>query len=837
MDNPRIAKYLLQIFGARPDIHAVAAYDGNNVSYRAVTEPLTEELIYEHLDGKIGLGAYQIGLDNKVGWLGWDLDGESITEAQNQALLLLGQLQNLPVMIEFSGSKGYHIIAALSEPITASEAKTIADAVRDQAALAKTGSTHCEAFPKQEGLTMAKPNGSLLKLPLGKHPRTHARSIFVDPNNGWESGGALDPAEILSHRITPDQIRGLVAIRSPEEVLADLISPSWISGDRHQLSLMLSGYLCSAGWGENAVEQLILRICDRSRDDDLPNRLQSVRDTFKTAREGKPVVGYTGLATFLPGGVLRQVLDVASSVVTEPGVRTMDDVRLAKGAEHLKIRQAVDLIWQSGSEHGKWLVAEEGGSLYYLELTAHSLFELPKASEEVEPFFTFLAREYGLNIADRFSRQTYVALRTRIDSLGTRVKVCHRNFWDRAAKRLYVSLGGPEVYVLDGETIEIGWNGDNGVVFITKPKAKSIDPNMAYPPGVSWEMLLEDLSLTSSKQAPALPPQQQALLRAWILATFFPELSVTKVILMFLGAPGSGKTTAARRIVRILDGADQDVLGIATDKEDSLRASLTSHHVVFLDNLEKSGARWLPDILNRIATGSGIELRKLYTTNSAELIHPECFVGVTAVNLPFSDETVLDRALPIEFQRRDNVRGESMLQNDLTNNYEAIWADLLGQLNQIVATLRKLDLKELVLKERMADFDAFCQICARTWPELEGYLLGGLRMLSRQQSGALADNSPFIAALETWVSVYPEDCCQPHTLSEVTSILRAIARSTGDTRWKWTHANGLKAHMEGLRQILVEDYSMTEENLGNEHRKKVVYTFAAKKQGEGENEG
>lgn len=829
MDKPRVAKLLLQIFGARADIYALASYDGNNVSYRIVREPFTEDLVLRHLDGEIGIGAYQLALDSSVNWIGWDIDGESIAEAQAQTLLLLHQLNNLPYMVEFSGSKGYHIILALTEPMKAEEGKLIVDAVRNQAGLAKSGSSHCEAYPKQSALSVSQPNGNLLKLPLGVHPRSHARSIFIDPGNGWESGSQLDPLEILSHRVTPEQVRSLVAVRSPEQSLADLIIPSWVAGDRHSLALAVAGFLCSSGWGQSATEDLIRSICNRSGDEDVHNRLEAVENTFRAAKEGKPVMGYSGLANLLPGGILRQLIDISSSVVTEPGVHTMDDIRLSRGADHLKIRQAVELIWQSAGEHGKWLKGE-GGDLYYLEINSHALYPIPRASEEVEPFFTFLNREFGLNISDRFSRQTYTSLRLKVDGQGEIVKICRRNYWSREEKKLFVSLGGAEVYILDGEDIKVGWNGECGAIFITKPKAKVLD--LSTPPrrGIAWRMLLEDLSLTSSQQAPATPEQQMELLKAWILATFFPELAITKVLLMFLGEPGSGKTTAARRIVKILDGTDQDVIGITTDKEDSLRASLTNHHVVVLDNLEKSGARWLPDILNRVATGSGIELRKLYTTNTAELIHPECFVGVTAVSLPFSDETVLDRALPIEFKRRSEFKGESALQTDLLEHYSEIWLDLLLQLNAIVKILRSLDLKSLTLKERMADFDAFCQVISRVWPEPGKVMLAGLKLLSRQQSGALADNSPFISALEIWINSYPEDCIQPHSLSEVTNILRSVARSSGDSRWKWTHAKGLKSHMEGLRQILVEDFGMKESFEGNEHRGRVLYTFGNKEE-------
>ena len=826
MDKQLVAKVLLTLFAARNDVYSVATYDGNNVSYRPVNAALTENLLVDHLEGNICLGAYQLSPNSEVTWVGWDVDDESIAAAQAQTLMLLHQLKDLPRIIEFSGSKGYHIIMPLTEAMPASEAKAMVEAVRQQAGLAKSGSSHCEAFPKQAELTPTQPFGNLLKIPLGIHPRTHKRSVFVDPANGWESGLPLDPLEVLATRITPSQLASLVNVKTPEDTIVELMIPRWVTGDRHQLALILSGYLLTAGWGMDNVSSIIRKVCEGAGDSEVGNRLQAVTDTFKAAAEGRPILGYQGLADIMPGPVLRQLMVAASTAQASPEVQMLDQIRFAKLAPVVKVRQAVEMILRSTSETGRWL---RSGSVpetpYFLDRKSHQLYEVPANDQTLMPFFVYLRRTFGLNVSEAFGAAVYSDLRLMIGIEGQKVEICRGHVWDEQQQKLYINLGGPEVYILDGSGVELGYNGECGKIFASRMDYATIDITEPVQP-IAWKLLIDDLSLTCTDQAPATPAQQKALLKAWILGTFFPQLHPTKALLMFLGAPGSGKTTAARRIIRVLEGMDQDVLGIATDKEDSLRVSLMSHNVLALDNLEKSGVRWLADVLNRVSTGSSIELRKLYTTNSSEMIKPNCFVAMTAVSLPFSDETVLDRSLPIEFTRIDSVRSEAEIRTELRDQYNVIWRHLLSDLNQIVRTLRSLDLRKLQAHERMADFDKFCQVVALVWPEQSNNLLSGLRILGIQQSSALADSSPFITALDVWVTGYAEDAAKPHTLTELNNELRNVARGYGDNKWRWAKANNLKPHMVGLWKILVERFGMVETTEGTAHPKK-LYTFKA----------
>jgi hypothetical protein len=153
-------------------------------------------------------------------------------------------------------------------------------------------------------------------------------------------------------------------------------------------------------------------------------------------------------------------------------------------------------------------------------------------------------------------------------------------------------MGGPEVYVVSGrDKIETMYNGECGQIFSTNESGRFLVPDLDNTEGVdAWDHLIDDLSFTTSEEAPATPEEQKELLKAWVLAFFFQELLPTRPILTLIGEPGSGKTTAMRRILRIVEDPFTDVLGVPTDKQDAFRTSIESHRLLVLDNLEKSGA-------------------------------------------------------------------------------------------------------------------------------------------------------------------------------------------------------------------------------------------------------
>lgn len=191
--------------------------------HRALT-PLTDKRLQEHLDGQVTLGAYQLRDDGTVGWLCIDVDADQDTphardNAKRMTTLLQATLAQvgLPVYIEFTGNKGFHLWVFCPDGCPASHMRrlgewavgAVAEAEGDMAGI------HAEVFPKQDRLA-PEDYGNLVKVPLGVHRKTNKRCVFVDAST-WKA--QPDQAGFLAaiQTATPEQIAEAVEEWTPAQ--------------------------------------------------------------------------------------------------------------------------------------------------------------------------------------------------------------------------------------------------------------------------------------------------------------------------------------------------------------------------------------------------------------------------------------------------------------------------------------------------------------------------------------------------------------------------------------------------------------------------------------------
>ena len=208
-----IAQQLLEIFGGN-NYHSQFhhATDRSKAGwFPKHNQPLTEELIQKHLDGELILGAYTVLADDgTVRWIAWDVDvsndDENGTRAQEITTEIVDAIAPIEPIVERSGGKGYHIFLVFETPIPAKEAKEFAEAVRDKLGFAKSGLEHVECFPKKaENIIVDESTfrpGTLIKIPLGVHPSTKARSTIINITDGWSAVPIEDSPDYLGKRIS-----------------------------------------------------------------------------------------------------------------------------------------------------------------------------------------------------------------------------------------------------------------------------------------------------------------------------------------------------------------------------------------------------------------------------------------------------------------------------------------------------------------------------------------------------------------------------------------------------------------------------------------------------------
>jgi hypothetical protein len=154
--------------------------------YIIIREPLTVELVREHLDGKRGIGSIPIDEANMCSFGAIDIDDYDLDLA---ALYSKISRLKLPLITCRSKSGGAHLFIFMSEKIAASEMR---DKLSEFAAALGWGT--CEIFPKQEILKTNRGDvGSFINLPyFGEYTTRYALS---KNNSSLSLDEFLDKAE------------------------------------------------------------------------------------------------------------------------------------------------------------------------------------------------------------------------------------------------------------------------------------------------------------------------------------------------------------------------------------------------------------------------------------------------------------------------------------------------------------------------------------------------------------------------------------------------------------------------------------------------------------------
>lgn len=185
-------------------------------------DELTDQVIEDHLRGKVVVGIYPLLLDETCGFLAIDFDEEGWQRDITTFRAVCFSF-NLPVAIERSRSgNGAHAWFFFENPIAASLARKFGSALITHA-MSKNHhipfKSYDRLFPNQD--TLPKGGlGNLIALPLQKKARDKGNSIFIDENfepylNQWEYLSTVS-------KISEETITLLAARLSGSEELGDL---------------------------------------------------------------------------------------------------------------------------------------------------------------------------------------------------------------------------------------------------------------------------------------------------------------------------------------------------------------------------------------------------------------------------------------------------------------------------------------------------------------------------------------------------------------------------------------------------------------------------------------
>jgi hypothetical protein len=317
-----------------------------------------------------------------------------------------------------------------------------------------------------------------------------------------------------------------------------------------------------------------------------------------------------------------------------------------------------------------------------------------------EAFERLVASASGLSLTETFFKFAIDQSRTHALRHSPTSAVHTLAHYSPDSGTMAVSDGGSGIWIREkgGRWQELH-NGDGGIFFAVDDDATPWQPAFDSREALRWflDQLLfanHELSVEDSK----------TLALVWLLQQFFPELRRTRLVPCFLGPQGSGKSTAARLIGRLLVGPRFDVTGIRGDKEDAFVAAVTNRVVLGLDNAD-SRIPWLPDALATYATGQRYRMRKLYTTNEELAYTPRAILLISSRDPRFNRADVVERLLPLHFERPALYRPEPEIFGELELHRGAIMGALLVHLGEITDAVAACAAKSLPF--RMADFASF----------------------------------------------------------------------------------------------------------------------------------
>jgi hypothetical protein len=281
---------------------------------------------------------------------------------------------------------------------------------------------------------------------------------------------------------------------------------------------------------------------------------------------------------------------------------------------------------------------------------------------------------------------------------------------------------------------------------------------------------------------------------AWLVAALVPDIA--HPIPLLVGEQGTGKSTTARLLSRLVDPSPAELRSAPRDLEQWAVAAAGSWLVV-LDNI--SGIPdWLSDALCRAVTGDGMVRRRLYENDDLSVLAFRRVVALTSIDPGALRGDLADRIVLFDLERFQH-RGEEL---HLDQAFHAAWPHLLGGLLDLACqVLAALPTVHVDHPPRLADF---ARILAATDQVLGTRALETYRALSSRISADVVEADPVAEAVRklatttgTWQGTAGE------LLGKLTADLgdqRPPTRLAGHPPWHGCRAHPGRARATGCRR-------------------------------------
>jgi len=486
-----------------------------------------------------------------------------------------------------------------------------------------------------------------------------------------------------------------------------------------------------------------------------------------------------------------------------PGVRVLLDLLYGTTRSEYSHYQKLQLVSSTTikelEQYGRFYTTKEHRCFYFFDKTKE-LWRLERDFRETNPtFVAFFNNQIGLNEALQPFQYTWANLAAYIYEKGEPAQVYRNSYWDDENGTLYISDNASKIFVLDGSQICTVDNGYNGVLFEGKAWHEAIDPEPGES-GIYYRLLIAPVNFVTGKETRLAPEEQRLMMKAWHLASFFPQLMPTKPILTFTGPKGSGKTTQARKFIQLHYGQAADVLTIGGDRKD-FTVMCHNNFLLALDNVDYK-TKWLEDEFSVVGTGGHASNRQLYTDTDESRTTHDLFLILTSRTPQFRREDVSDRLLILKVDRINEFRPESDIQQELRSSRPSIWADILTTLNEVVKRLRENPKTSTAF--RLADFGSFGQ---RTLGKHAEQFCEAMRKMTLEQIDFALEEDTFFQLLSELI--YDRDKAGTYTMAKLYEALAILAKEH-EMKLGVKNSTGLARHFRSILVSLQAHFEISE---------------------------
>lgn len=432
--------------------------------------------------------------------------------------------------------------------------------------------------------------------------------------------------------------------------------------------------------------------------------------------------------------------------VDEPILQKLNDLVKSKQPTKQKYELMAAMILKDMQQKGRF---------FYEPNTLTSFFHMNKEMYELargRSRITHLLQDlYNLNSVTKEYAFVLAHIQNSAPSVGEHIELRHMSHYDMAEGVLYVSDHDDCFWRMNGaDAREHLENGIDRIFFRTflgqeRPFAPKVYNYTAADPGFS---LLDELVFGKCNFDTTFLPLEDArfLVRAWTVALFFPDIMLTRPILLVEGTKGSGKTTLFKTIAWLLEGPKGQVAQMPAD-EDDFKEICREKNYIFLDGVDQS-TKWLPNALSTIATGTRQRKRLLYTNNDFATYTLACMFGITTMDAKFMRDDVADRSIILTARALRSHRAEHEMKAEILEHRDFLWQELLDDLEAVTKELQKPADHDADF--RMADFAkvlfALCKVHNRDPKYLVNFM-------KRRQTQAVLEHDTFWQCLQVWLGV------------------------------------------------------------------------------------